>query len=288
MFESVHRLGSAIRHAPLLSRQEWLWRAVEPVWESAFRRTSANGFETRVNGDVFRLEYRYGARYDRDDHQAYEPVISGALAAAIAPGMTVWDLGAHIGLLTLAAARHVGPQGRVVSFEPAPATFSTLRHHVTLNGFDDRVEVVNAVVSDRSGSTSFYVYGDSMSASLGRDNLDVLSPQKLTDPSFEAREIEVRTVTADQFAAQRNSYPDVVKIDVEGAELLVLRGARELLARKAVVVICEVHPLQMRNCDSSLEAFTRFLDEVGYASEPLDPPGPGGIFHARIARREAR
>lgn len=57
------------------------------------------------------------------------------------------------------------------------------------------------------------------------------------------------------------------------------------LQRKPVEIICEVHPLQMRNCASSVEALDAFLAEVGYVSTPLDGPAAGGIFPARIAPR---
>ncbi len=69
MLESVHRLGSKIRHSPLLRRQTWLWQRVEPVWQAAFARASKDrGFETRINGDIFRLDYSLGARYNREDN----------------------------------------------------------------------------------------------------------------------------------------------------------------------------------------------------------------------------
>ena len=78
--------------------------------------------------------------------------------------------------------------------------------------------------------------------------------------------------------------PDVVKVDVEGAELLVLRGARALLLNGSPVILCEIHPVQMRTCGSSEKELHAFLDEVGYDLQPFAEPNPIGIFHARRAR----
>lgn len=285
MFESVHRLGSRLRHSPALRRQEWVWRLIEPAWQAVFRASSSSGFSARVNEDVFKLEYAYGSRYDREDSAGYEPIVYKALLDNIREGMVVCDIGAHIGLLTLAAAKRVGPSGRVFAFEPAPDIVRTLRNHVRFNGYERTVDVVNAVVGDVTGTTPFYVYGDSMSASLGRDNLDVLSPQRLTDPQLKAVEVTMPSTTLDDFARKRTVEPDLLKIDVEGAELLVLRGARELLTKKAVVVLCEVHPMQMTNCRSSVDELEKYVAEIGYGIERLDPPGPQGIFHALVRRR---
>src|SRR5262245_52543606 len=105
MFKSIHRLGSRIRHITFLEKQQWLWKTVEPLWQKVFGRLSAaEGYPARVNNDVFRLVYDYGSRYDRHNKQNYEPVVYQALIDSVKEGMTVCDIGAHVGLLTLTAA----------------------------------------------------------------------------------------------------------------------------------------------------------------------------------------
>jgi FkbM family methyltransferase len=285
MFEAIHRLGSRIRHTPFLARQRWLWMTVEPLWQHAFRRLSAaRGYPARINNDVFRLVYDYGSRYDREDQQMYESVVYRALVDSVREGMTVCDIGAHVGLLTLAAAKRVGATGHVFAFEPAPEALATLQRHIRFNGYGDRAEAIGSVVSDTDGVVPFYVYRDSMSASLGRTNLDVLSPQRRSDPLLKAVEVRVPSVTLDRFCKDRDVKPDILKIDVEGAELRVLRGARDLLLRKRIVVLCEIHPQQMENCGSTLAEFKAFLQSVGYTIEPLDAPNPEGIYHSRLTR----
>ena len=176
MFEFIYRVGSRIRHAAVLEEQRWLWKIVEPVWQNAFEWVSAGrGYQARVNNDLFRLAYEYGSRYDRHNKHAYEPVVYRALVNEVREGMIVCDIGAHVGLLALAAAKRVGPTGHVFAFEPAPKALATLQRHIRFNGYRDRAEAIGAVVSETDGVIPFYVYRDSMSNSLGRDNLDVLS-----------------------------------------------------------------------------------------------------------------
>jgi len=243
------------------------------------RMSDQQGFATHINGDVFKLTYEWGSRYERLDQRTYEPVFYGAFSGAVREGMTVFDLGAHIGILTLAAAKRVGPKGRVYAFEPSPETARILERHVALNGWQDRVEVVRAVASDFDGTVPFYVNGTSMAASLGRENVEVLSVDR---PADSAVKLEVASVTLDRFCASRGITPHVFKIDVEGAELRVLRGARNLLLTRRSAILCEVHPQQMQHCGSSLGELQEFLDGIGYFLTPLDEPNPTGIFHSFI------
>ena len=115
MIGSLHRMGSRVRNSPFLVRQEWLWRKVEPLWQRTFEQIfQRQGMPARINGDEFRLTYEFAARYGRADKQAYEPDIYRAFVDRIRPGMTVLDIGAHVGFFALGAAKRVGPLGKSV------------------------------------------------------------------------------------------------------------------------------------------------------------------------------
>jgi FkbM family methyltransferase len=280
LLETIHRVGSRIRHSPFLQRQAWLWERVEPYWQAAFERVLKDrGFRTQVNGDVFVLEYALGARYDRQDQRAYEPAFYNPFVDRIQPGMTVADIGAHFGFFSLGAALRVGNHGRVFSFEPSAKTAATLRHNILLNHWESRVEVVEQVVSDKEGLVTFYTYGTSMAASLSRENVEILNPEH--PPA--ASEEKVPAVTLDRFCNSRNVQFDVIKIDVEGAELLVLKGSHRLLASQRPVVLCEIHPLQMQQCGGSIDEFHQFIKSISYELQALDTPNPAGIFHAVLS-----
>jgi len=127
------------------------------------------------------------------------------------PG-AVWDIGAHAGYYSLLASRLLGASGTVVAFEPLPHNLAYLRQHLELNGVKN-VIVVPCAVSDTDGRAHFAAGG----SQYGR--LDV------------AGGLEVETVCLDTYLRQNPAQaPTVVKMDVEGAEFAVLRGARTVLA----------------------------------------------------------
>ena len=147
MLETVHDICSKIRHTPLLERQQWLWNGAEVYWQRFFELVSRrHGFASRINGDTFRLEYTLAARLDQRDQSVTdalrpdEPLFYHAFVQTLREGMTVFDIGAHIGIFTLAAAKRVGKAGHVCAFEPSPETVRLLQRHVTFNGWQDRVK----------------------------------------------------------------------------------------------------------------------------------------------------
>jgi FkbM family methyltransferase len=252
---------------------------VEPVWNRLLERAAGGrGYEATINGNRIRLVYEHGARYEK---AGYEPVVHQAVMEALTPGAVVFDVGAHIGILALSAAQRVGPTGRVVAFEAAARTARTLRRHVAMNGLEDRVQVVEAVVSDREGESEFHVYGESMAASIAPGAL-ALSPE----PTAGATERTiVRAVTIDGMANRLRIRPDLVKIDVEGAELLVLRGMPSLLADPAVSVLCEIHPRHLAAHGASVDEVKALVEATGRRLEVIDSPNTKGIYHTRLTPR---
>ncbi|MEO7104186.1 MAG: FkbM family methyltransferase, partial [Gemmatimonadaceae bacterium] len=240
------------------------FRRIEPVWNMLFvLATAFSGFPATVNADTFDLTYEYGSRYEK--RHSYEPDIYLPFAASVRPNMTVFDIGAHVGLFSLAAALRVGTGGKVVAFEPSPETLVVLRKHVALNGWRDRIAVEPVVVSDRPGTITFYTHHDSMAASLSLANvveLNVQHPKTVTP-------VTVPTVTLDDYCRERGLIPDVLKIDVEGAELRVLRGAEQTLRHHSPVIWCEIHPMQMQNMGDDIDELKRYLADVGYVLEPI-------------------
>jgi FkbM family methyltransferase len=166
--------------------------------------------------------------------------------------MVVYDLGANIGLFSLIAARAVGPSGRVFSFEPDPENAERLRRNVQRNACSN-VTVVEAGVWSTSGYLSF-ISSDSSSPDrgLGRFEIDGDAPGKPT-----------RCVSLDDFVAEAPP-PDAIKCDVEGAELVVLKGAEAMLRRRRPWIICEMHS-EADNCASR-----EFLKQCGYRLESVD------------------
>ena len=161
------------------------------------------------------------------------------------PGGTVVDIGAHVGYYTLLSAELVGPTGKVVAFEPNPRNFAFLRRHVTINRCHN-VDVEQLAVADRSGAEGFQAGAGSGTGRL-----------------VEAGGLSVRTVTVDEFCGARALRPTAMKIDVEGAELRVLRGAKAILERDRPVIFLSTHGAQVHaEC-------LRLLTDLGYSLRPM-------------------
>jgi FkbM family methyltransferase len=138
-------------------------------------------------------------------------------------GMTVLDIGAHNGFYTLLVAKNVGPAGKVIAFEPSPRERARLLVHLRLNGFRDRVLVAPEALGRENKESIFFVV-------QGRDTgCNSLRRPVVSEPTCEVR---VPVTALDTFLAQQNiARVDFIKMDVEGAELEVLWGAEDLLAR---------------------------------------------------------
>lgn len=151
----------------------------------------------------------------------YETDMQSEVARRLEPGMVVYDIGAHIGYLTLGLARRVGPTGLVLAFEPLPGNQARLRSNVEANGFGERVILRPVAVGDQEGTGSFLVHP---SASMGK-----LEQSAGRQEGYQ-QSIEVTTVTLDDEVYQRGAPPpDWVKLDVEGGEGAVLAGSQRLL-----------------------------------------------------------
>jgi FkbM family methyltransferase len=148
----------------------------------------------------------------------------------VRPGMTFFDVGANIGLFSLAVGQKLQGCGLLYAFEPSQKTFSMLGKNLVHNGLT-AVRAERLALSDKSGEATFYV-----NAELN-DALNSLEDSSHTDAEVVGRET-VETVTLDEFVArERIARVDLMKVDVEGAELLVFRGGHRLLARPDAPVI---------------------------------------------------
>jgi FkbM family methyltransferase len=153
-----------------------------------------------------------------------------ALQQLLKPGMTFVDVGANKGDFTLLAAKMMGDRGRIIAFEPVPDNLHWLRKSIALNGYRS-IEVVEIALSDSAGRALIHLGPFSGWHSL------------LDTEGGTGETIEVETQTLDAFLEERGASADVIKIDVEGAELQVLKGAeRTLAAGRPLTVFVECHP----------------------------------------------
>lgn len=189
----------------------------------------------------------------------YEPEVWGWLKKRTKLGSIILDVGAQFGLYAMLASRYVGATGRVYAFEPSPDTVAVLQRHLQLNALESTVEVVPAAVGATEGEVTFYVAGTHPCNTLAPTEVD---PVPLTP-------IQIPAVTVDGFCAKRGIIPQVLKIDTEGWELHVLRGARKVMASPDLVVVVEMHPYAWASAGYTQEDFAAFLLQEGLQMVPL-------------------
>ena len=206
-----------------------------------------------------------------DERDRIDAAQLSAFMNAIRPGNTVADVGAFRGTYTVIAAALAGPTGRVVAFEPTTANADVIRTNLALNDLTAHVHIEPAAVSDRMGTAKFFVWGDASTNALTRQH----------DASAG---ISVRTVALDEYFA--DGLPDVVKMDIEGAEILALRGAQRLLA-SAAVILCELHPYAWPEfgCNAAelrtlLQMHGRYAADI-ITGEPIEDYRYGGVLLKR-------
>lgn len=162
--------------------------------------------------------------------------------------LTVVDIGAHIGLYAVLAAEKVGNAGRVIAVEPAPKNYQRLRENILINNFSN-VTGINMALSDHTGLEKLYIASLSICNSL---NPDVVPSQK-SATSY----VEVKVGTLDDLLKNVNIKKiDVLKIDAEGAELQILKGAQETLKNNPnlkIVVASYHYPDEVKEVQNFLE-----------------------------------
>jgi FkbM family methyltransferase len=221
-------------------------------------------------------------------------------------GDVVFDVGANAGYYTLLFSHLVGRRGRVHAFEPIPATFAGLTASLACEGRFDNVALNDCALGDREGVLPFFVpdadYGQ---ASLARHGEGSWSRPR------EVRSYDCRMRTLDGYAHESGALPGFVKCDVEGAELLVLQGGAETIARCRPLLHLEVNPDWTRSLGYAPPEIVRFLAGLGYSRfllvgqevRPLVDPerdladlsvsanllcAVPGLHDARLTRLEAR
>jgi FkbM family methyltransferase len=189
-----------------------------------------------------------------------EPGTRRVLTKILGPGMTFVDVGAHIGLLTLAGARSVGNSGRVFALEPGPAAFDALCQTIAMSGLAANIQAKRQAVGARQERRKFYIR-----SVIGHSSL---TPSTLLEAAIEEVEIDVSPL--DDIVPE-GEHVDLVKIDVEGAELAVLAGMTRIIAENPqVAIIAEYGPSHLQSTGISPEIWFASFRDRGFESFSID------------------
>jgi FkbM family methyltransferase len=225
------------------------------------------GFGLLLSTDYLPIEHVQGYGLVRG---VLEPEVQEALRRHVVPGAVVFDIGANIGFFSLVSASLAGGIGRVEAFEPVASSAAAVVANAALNNFSN-IRLHQVAVADRPGEARLCVPTDPSWAHL---NFHGSHP----DTEFE---LSVALVSIDgEIAEGRLPVPDVVKIDVEGHEVAVLRGMCETLVAHQPVIICELH-------ESNRELLS-LSQELGYEVSNLQGTAPvaeAGPIHVLLTPR---
>jgi FkbM family methyltransferase len=198
----------------------------------------------------FRRAGSTGIFITRED---YEPELA-YLENLLSPGDVFVDGGANFGIYTVVAASLVGSSGRVLSFEPGEASFAILQKNIDINQFDN-VTAFQAGLSDREGTARFYhIENAPNSYSLGAE--------ATSTNNFE----EIVTTTLDRvLETEKLDRLDALKLDVEGAEEMVLRGSQSTLEQYRPIVLFEISESATQRLGLKKDGAWQFLQQLGYS-----------------------
>jgi FkbM family methyltransferase len=249
-------LGGWLRRTPIV-RWSWLGRVYAgiAVRMSGTEHVAVSGFRVFVD--------------PRDRVIAKKLILYGGfeareielLCSLVRPGDCVLDVGANIGLYSLALSRAVGPDGCVIAVEPDPDNRALLRRNLEANGCDN-VTIIEEALGDESRNALLYGPEDNRGALSTTDFMGVGA----------SRAIPIRMRRGDSVIRQIGRSPRVAKIDVEGAEPLVIAGLGVHLPQ---VLLFEFVPWLLRAAGHDPGGFLRKLSDVGYSLAIVDPDSGG-------------
>jgi FkbM family methyltransferase len=248
-------------------KSNWGWRLIyAPGADFLFGLLYPYGDVIEIEGSKMHVNIHEKSHSMRSTFRAYalnrvhEEVTTVLFKKNVKEGDTVVDLGANIGYFTLLSAKLVGKTGRVYSFEPETVNYNYLKKNIELNGYD-HVSVFQKAVGEEPGTVKLYIcsYDTGHHTINQYDGIEDYKPD-LSDGSKEY--IEVEKVTLDGFFKDKDRPVNVIKMDIEGAELLALSGMDHTIRKNDdIKMFIEFFPFLIRKMGSSPEEFIRRLLE---------------------------
>jgi FkbM family methyltransferase len=248
------------------------------VVESAYWRLGALLFGGKRTVRVGEVSARYGlstrAEYLRAKSLGGERAVLEALLGELEGDETVWDVGAGVGTYTCLLANALD-SGRVVGFEPEPTNGARLRANLVCNAPGERFAVSGVALWDRDGETTLASEGDPESTEAGEGH-------HYLSADGEGR-VEARRGAS--LVESGLAPPDVLKIDVQGGELQVLRGMGAVIGDVRTIYL-EVHPEKCERYGTTAVQVEGFLRDAGFSLARIGTPttGRGGVYFLRAHR----
>lgn len=240
--------------SPTMSAQ-WAWCGIIHAVKVNRRAQIRPDWSLLCHPAAYRFSY-YAQNVDAEQIAEFDGFIS-----ACRPGMVFFDIGAHFGLFSLAAVHYGGDTAKAIAVDPSPTASRITRVQAQLNNVADRLHVVQASVGDKVGWENMVAVG-------------VLSAGYFIAPSKDHHTSELtrtQATTLDRLAHDFKTSPTHIKIDVEGHEATVLRGAQHLLSKtEAPLLFIELHNQMVREHDGDPKQTLTLLKGFGYEIFAVD------------------
>ncbi len=252
-------LLTKLRHGPL-KRFKFIWSLLRVVYRAGLK-ILPNWSVSKMIGPYgpFKLDRRFAfsnfSRWGGRHNRGFVACIEHAKDMNI-----VFDIGAHIGLVALPLAKSINPNGTVFAFEPASSNRKFLIDHIAANKITN-IDVVSDLVGESSNQTVEFF------ESTGDSGMNTMAD---TGRRRGYEQTTVNQITLDEFCSSRRLTPQLIKIDTEGAELNILRGATEVLKLHRPIIFLSVHPRHIAELGGTVEELEALLEESNYTVKDMD------------------
>ena len=189
----------------------------------------------------------------------WDPCLTNFIESNLKPGNVFIDIGAHVGYFTLLAANKVGDSGKVLAVEPNPFALKDLQQHVERSDLKN-VVIEHSACGESNGVVNLFLHTESNTSMASLSNSNASGGSS----------VEVPCQPLDQlFEKHALKKADLIKVDVEGAELSVLRGMRNVMLEFSPMIVLELEPDLLKSFGTSKEQVLEFFAECGYFVESL-------------------
>jgi FkbM family methyltransferase len=252
----IDRLQYTLKQFPVARR---LYRRLKLKRDS--ERSLVSAQEIEVGGLRFRIDHDVQMRLNYQD-PTYFADFRSLVSEYVNPGDVAIDIGAHVGITAAMLRNGVGDAGRVYAFEPTPSLYALLEDNVRANELGN-VHPLQIALSSSTGTTNFFV----SHTHSGYNSMSSSNAMAFTNDPADVESISVETSTLDDFLADRAVEPSFIKIDTQGAEFEILKGARKFLTSRwssPVYIYLEFNPDGVMSLsDATGNEMLSFMEELG-------------------------
>jgi FkbM family methyltransferase len=193
----------------------------------------------------------------------YEPEVVTICRQKLQPGMIVIDAGAYAGYYTRLFSELVGPKGKVYAFEPQPKNIAVLQHNIERSRYPENIVLVQKAVSNQVGQLQIYQHRNDTAKTSLYSAINLESPMMITSTTLDAFLVE-----------QSFAKIDLIKLDIEGAELAALDGMQNLITlSKNLILIVECSPQILARIGSAPTALINKINNLGFTVSAIGPRG---------------